>query len=121
MLDQIIEQRAREQQELGGIDVTKLKPNTKIEIKTKNGEYYIELLDNQGNVKIKGSRIPTPTNAYFSGSTWGGSIIKLHWIGFGMYMEFSLNDKPFWTDAVKTAKIIGQDWEFEFDWNSKLE
>lgn len=120
MLDQIIE-LAQKQQELGGIDITKLRPGTKIEVKTQDGKYFIELIDRQGNIIIKGPEITNQTNAYFAGSTWGGSIMKLHWIGLGMNMELSINNKPFLTRSVKAAKITGPNWEYEFDWNSKDE
>jgi hypothetical protein len=48
-------------------------------------EFYIS-----GNAKY----CPKPTRCYIQGSNYGGSMLRLDYVGRGMYMEFSTDDHP---------------------------
>ena len=64
-----------------------------ISVQTKNTRYIlrktgVESFNIQGHPKY----CPTPTTCNIHGSTWGGSMLRVGWIGRGMHMEFSLKE-----------------------------
>ena len=44
---------------------------------------------------------PAPTKCSIHGSTWGGSMLKVGWIGRGMHLEFSIEGKTVTTTTVQ--------------------
>jgi len=65
-------------------------PDAFLEVETQNSVYLIAIIDAKGGkIAIQGSGhyFREPTICYLTGSTWGGSVIRLKWIGVGMYME----------------------------------
>ena len=111
------EEKIDKQIKLGGINVGKLKPNTKIVVQTLRNVYFLKTLDN-GNVIIKGGKyFPQEVERVFHGSTWGGSMIKTDWIGYSMRMEIGNGDhEVIITSPVQAATVIGEDWIYELDW-----
>ena len=110
--------RIEESEKNGGIFINTLEPGTRVIAVTRNSTYEIEVISEDA-VKVQGGKyFPEPVETYFAGSTWGGSMLKLKWIGLDMCMEFSLPDKEgvIVTTKVKEAKIIGPDWEYEMEW-----
>lgn len=113
-----------------GIEVDKLKINTKLFIETENSIYEMVILKNSteehkiiveitGGVKQDGSiRYKNPTKVFFTGSTFGGSILKMNWIGKNMQMEI-FDNKVFTTSEVKNVVIENPkgDWTYSMDWN----
>jgi hypothetical protein len=85
----------------GGADITKLEAGKRLVVKTKNTTYTIE--HREDGFYIWGNRkyCPVPTKCHINGSTWGGSMLKLHWIGIGMYMEFII-------DMPKEERKVGE-------------
>ena len=104
--------------EENGIDTRKLEPTTKIIVETKNSTYEMEILDDKGNVLVLGGKFFTePAKAYFNGSTWGGSMIKVGWVGYKMNMEIiSRGSQILTTTAAQTARIIAPEWEYAMEW-----
>ncbi len=102
-----------------GIDVHKLKPGTMVIAVTKNNLYKITKgSKDQYDVTVQGGKFfRQPTSANFSGSTFGGSMMKIGWIGYGMYMEIHANGKKVRTTGVRAAKIVGDGWEYDMEWN----
>jgi hypothetical protein len=102
-----------------GIDVNRLKAGTILLITTKNNLYKLIKTDREGVVYAQGGKYFTePTEVYFSGSTFGGSMIKIGWIGYGMIMEMHIIEKKkgIKTSPVQTARVIGNGWEYDLDW-----
>lgn len=97
-----------------GIDVHKLKSGTKIKARTINNLYEFEITDQPGYLLAQGGKyIKTKKKIYLSGSTYGGSMIKIGWIGLDMNMEIYLGHKrKLTTTNVKEAIIIGEGWEY---------
>lgn len=94
----------------GGIQLDQLAINTKIEAQTKNTLYRITVLDND-KYKVEGGRhYSQPTETHIGGSTWGGSMIKVGWLGLGMHIEFP----ECTTTAVKTLKVVAPDESWEY-------
>lgn len=112
-----LEKRVDEQERLGGIEVGKLAPNTKIVVETKNTIYTMQVIDpHERSITIQGgSYFPEATEAFFAGSSWGGNILKTGWIGNGMHMEIVCPkiSNTIITSKVQKAKLIGLDWEYE--------
>ena len=122
-LDPKINELIQEQQEKGGIDITTLEPGTKIEVQTRNSTYKIKVL-NPGKKKIEiqgGLHITEPEEAFLTGSTWGGSMLKMGWIGYMMCMEVHRPQRlsPLLTSLVRAAKVIGPDWEYDLAWENE--
>ena len=83
----------------GGADLRKLKVGHSLKVQTKNTTYIIKRVapgDVDWPFLISGSErfCPVPTKARIHGSTWGGSMLKQHFIGRGMHMEFSHENNP---------------------------
>ena len=72
-----------------GVLLEDLPVGTVIEVQTKNRKYVIE---NEGNhqVWISGhpKYCPHPVLVTVLGSTWGGTTLKMHFIGPGMRLEY---------------------------------
>jgi hypothetical protein len=108
----------RKQEELGGINVHKLKLGTKLLVKTKNSLYSFESTIVPGEMIAQGGKyLLKPKKIYFSGSTFGGSMLKIGWIGYGMHMEMLLEPRRVLkTTPVLAARIIGNGWEYDMGW-----
>jgi hypothetical protein len=121
MLDPVLGKLIKKQEELGGIDVFKLKPGTLITVRTKNSLYKFKTTDKQGKLLgIGGKYLPEEREIYFSGSTFGGSCIKIGWIGYLMHMELWIGKKVIKTTSVQDASIEGDGWKYEMDWKNKV-
>lgn len=75
----------------GGADIDKLPVGKKLMVQTQNTLYTIERRED--GVYISGNKryCPEPTKCHINGSTWGGSMIKVGYVGVGMYLEFMLD------------------------------
>jgi len=106
-----------------GINVHTLKPGTTVLAVTRNSLYKIIKGDrDEYDVIIQGGkRFYEPIGVNFSGSTFGGSMMKIGWIGYGMHMEFyvPLFRKTFRTTGVEAARIVGNGWEYDMDWKKQ--
>ena len=73
----------------GGVSLEELPVGAVLELETKNRTYRVE---NCGNHRVMMSGhpkfCPQPVAVKLHGSTWGRSMIKLHYIGRGMHLEF---------------------------------
>jgi hypothetical protein len=88
----------------GGVDLSKLEAGKKVIVKTRNTLYTVEKVKEReytiyGNAKF----CPAPTPCYIHGSTFGGSMLKLDYIGVDMFMEFSFYSKQH--GAITTSRI----------------
>lgn len=116
-----ITDKLAKQEALGGIHVDKLSPGTRLEVRTRNTLYEIEVIENREIWVTGGKYFPTRTRAFLQGSTWGGSMIKIGWIGYEMSMEILHPSRTSYkTSFVRQAKIIAPDgsWEYEMEWSS---
>lgn len=100
-----------------GILVSRLKPGTRLVVDTKNSVYDITVVSHN-QVWVRGGRtFPEYTLAYFQGSNFGGTTLKLHWIGYGMYMEFIDGKRHITTSKVKAAAVFGDNWCYDMEWS----
>jgi hypothetical protein len=73
----------------GGVFLHDLPPSTVLEIQTLNHRYTAVLLGGS-DALISGHPefCPIPVQVAIAGSSWGGSMLKLRYVGRGMHLEF---------------------------------
>lgn len=73
----------------GGVFLKDLPPDTVLEIQTQHHCYKAVLLGGS-DALISGHPefCPRPVQVAIAGSTWGGSMLKLQFVGRGMHLEF---------------------------------
>lgn len=73
----------------GGVHLRDVPSGMVLEVQTRNHAYTI-VPDESGQSWISGHPefCPDPVLVTIHGSTWGGSMIKEHFIGRGMHLEF---------------------------------
>ena len=91
----------------GGVFLNDLPPDTVLEIQTMNHRYTAVLLG--GNDALLSGHpefCPEPVQVAISGSTWGGSMLKLQYVGRGMHLEFRHPSyaTPIITSAIKEIR-----------------
>ena len=87
----------------GGVRLEDLQPGSRLQITTRNTRYQLLVLI--GNVAlITGHALycPHPVLVRIHGSTWGGSMLKVRFIGRGMCMEFG---HPQYETPIVTSPI----------------
>ena len=87
----------------GGVNLHRIAPGTVLQIETQNRVYTI-VSHSRNEAWISGHPVfcPEPVPARIHGSTWGGSMLKEHFIGRGMHLEFHVNEQP----PVTTSRIV---------------
>jgi len=96
----------------GGVFLENLTPSTVLQIETKHHCYTTVVLGGS-QVLICGhpKYCPRPVRVNIAGSTWGGSMLKLRFVGRGMHLEFSHPDyqTPIITSAIQGIRECRQD------------
>jgi hypothetical protein len=120
MLDSSIRRLFQEQDDFGGIDVSKLKIGTVVTVETQNNTYKLRVLGDR-MVAVQGGRyFESEQERPFHGSTFGGSMLKMNWIGYDMRMEFGNGRGVITTSPVRTALVSGDGWSFDMEWPSRI-
>lgn len=88
MLDPLLQALIEEQTEDVGLFVNQEKPGTIIRVQTQNSTYTLTVIDDKKvTIQGNGRYFNEPGEAEVVGSTWGGSMLKMNWVGVGMCME----------------------------------
>ncbi|MGA8541134.1 MAG: hypothetical protein WB566_16650 [Terriglobales bacterium] len=87
----------------GGVFLEGLPPDTVLHIRTQH-HFYTALLLGEGSALISGhpQYCPQPVQVIIAGSTWGGSMLKVRFIGRGMHLEFH---HPSYATPIVTSPI----------------
>jgi hypothetical protein len=89
----------------GGVSVLDLDPLTVLRVETANSVYRI-VVSRRASVFVQGGQFfPETAAAHFAGSTFGGSLLKIGWIGVGMRMEICGDDGPIVTSPVRRIGV----------------
>ena len=73
----------------GGVFLEELPPSTVLQIYTQHRCYTAVLLGgSQALISGHPEYCPSPVPVAIAGSTWGGSMLKMHFVGRGMHLEF---------------------------------
>lgn len=85
-------------------------PNHVIEVTTRNTKYTFIRKDGETigyAMKEDGSHpryLAEPSEVHIAGSTWGGSMLKVGYIGVGMYLEFWCG-KTITTSQIQAVRV----------------
>ena len=87
----------------GGVDLRNLPEGSSIEVRTENRSYRV-VVRGDGRAHICGHPVfcPEPVLVSIHGSSWGGSMLKVAYIGRGMHLEFR---HPKY-DTITTSRIV---------------
>lgn len=74
---------------------------------TQNNNYYIFLLEPEtGRALVQGGDyFAEPSEATISGSTFGGCMLKMGWLGVGLRIEFCAGGRRIVTSPVRSLHI----------------
>ncbi len=89
---------------IGLIDVDAL---TTLVVRTDNSVYRITILTPHAReVLVQGGKFfPERTRACLSGSNFGGSCLKIGWVGLGLHLEFHAGDQWIITSHVRAIAV----------------
>lgn len=91
----------------GGIYLNELAKEDVVRVQTKNTPYVLSNFDgSRCNIVGHKTFCPTITQCEIGGSTWGGSMIKVGFIGVGMHMEFYIEGQRITTSEIKTVEKL---------------
>jgi|KBSSwiStaDraftv2_1062776.scaffolds.fasta_scaffold88686_3 hypothetical protein len=102
-----------------GVELSKLKLGTKLYIQTQQTLYTVVVVPNDKFVvSDEGKRFVMPKEIYINGSTYGGAMLRMNWIGIGMCVEMEHPDpskQVLTTSPVKGIKVVAPDesWYYE--------
>jgi len=89
-----------------------------IHVRTRNSDYEIFMLDpKSGRALVRGGEyFAEPVEATVSGSTFGGCMIKMGWLGVGLRMEIYVNGQRTVTSPVQSLCVEHADFgAYQFD------
>jgi hypothetical protein len=92
---------------VSGIDVRRLPAATEIAVDTSNSHYRFVMLDDGGSRALVrgGSYFDDQAEARIEGSTLGGTMLRLGWIGLGLSMELSVDGRRLGTSRVQSISL----------------
>lgn len=94
-----------------GIDMRSLPAGSEVIVDTCHSRYRFVVGDGSGrNAQVEGGRyFPREVNARVEGSTLGGSLLKVGWVGLGWFLELSLDGKRIITSRVRSISVPKND------------
>jgi len=92
----------------GGVLLDTLDAIDQIEVRTRNTTYHITVLGGtEARVLVQGGRyFPVQSEVRLNGSTLGGSLLKVGWIGCGFCMEFMHDGQRITTTRVREIRRL---------------
>lgn len=89
-----------------GLYLDALAAIAQLEVQTRNSLYKITLLGGGRVLVLGGAFFPVWTEAQLSGSTLGGSFLKVGWVGCGFCMEFLHEGQRIVTTQAREIRTI---------------
>ena len=91
-----------------GLHVASLAPVTRVRVRTRNTEYRMTVVEPKDwTVLVQGGRFfPTERMAFLCGSGYGGTLLKVAWIGIGLCCELSTEGQRVVTSPVQELEIL---------------
>ena len=101
---------AAEVSQTDGIGLADLDPITTLLVRTENSRYEIVVVEPRRKLVLVqgGPFFPHATRAVLSGSNFGGSMLKVAWVGIGLRMEFHSDDEWVITSRVQSITVQPQ-------------
>jgi hypothetical protein len=99
---------AEEASRRGGMDLAALPALTRLEVRTQNTAYEVTLLSPlESRVLIRGGRFfAEPAESYLCGSSYGGNLLKVSWVGVGMRLEVMREGRRIVTSTVQSVNVL---------------
>ncbi len=90
-----------------GIGLIDVEAFATLVVRTDNSVYRITILrPHAREVLVQGGKFfPKRTRACLSGSTFGGSCLKIGWVGLGLHLEFHAGDQWIITSHVRAIAV----------------
>ena len=90
-----------------GIGLTDVEAFTTLVVQTENSVYQVTILKPHAReVLVQGGAFfPDRRRACLSGSSFGGSCLKMGWVGLGLHMEFHAEDQWVVASHVPTIAV----------------
>ena len=90
-----------------GILLREIEPLGTVLARTENSVYRVIPLEaGSSRILIQGGRFfPEPTEVRFAGSGFGGSFLKLGWIGLGLRMEVLWDGQRIITSRIRAVQV----------------
>jgi hypothetical protein len=90
-----------------GVALQSLTAGTRLTVNTRNTRYQVVVLDPvTRQVTVRGGSIfRNGVQGRLEGATAGGSVLRLGWVGVGLRIELSTDDRRITTSAVRTVTI----------------
>jgi hypothetical protein len=90
-----------------GIDVQSVEPLTLLVVRTENSVYQIVLLGpGESRIAVQGGQFfGSLTEGRLAGSSFGGSLLKLAWVGVGLHLEIYARGQRIVTSRVRAIEI----------------
>jgi hypothetical protein len=91
-----------------GVHVGSLNPLTRLAVTTRNTEYTITIVEPKDwKVMVVGGRFfPTERLAFLCGSGYGGTLLKVAWLGVGLCCELSSEGQRVVTSPVQNYQVL---------------
>jgi hypothetical protein len=86
----------------GGVFLDKLVIGKKLQVQTRNTLYTIERREDGLYISGNAKYCPEPVKCSIPGSNFGGSMLKMNFVGRGMFMEFHTGEHP---TVIVTSEI----------------
>ncbi len=98
---------AEEASRRGGVDLLELPVLTCLEVQTQNTAYEVVVLSPfESKVLVQGGRFfVEPTESYLCGSSYGGNLLKVSWVGVGMCLEVMREGRRIVTSTVQSVSF----------------
>jgi hypothetical protein len=89
------------------VTLTALEASDTIHVQTRNSVYEIFLLDpKSGRALVRGGEyFAEPVEATVSGSTFGGCMLKMGWLGVGFQMEIYADSQRTVSSPVRSLRV----------------
>lgn len=99
---------AEEASRRGGMDLAELPALTCLEVRTQNTAYEVIVLNPfESKVLIRGGRFFTErAESFVCGSSYGGNLLKVSWVGVGMRLEVMREGRRIVTSTVQSVNIL---------------
>ena len=90
----------------------KIYPRHWVRVRTRNTQYVLVTWEGKVTIQATKSDGSKPkyaaeeTETTVHGSTWGGSMLRVGYIGVGMHLEFSYGGKTITTSEIESIQVV---------------
>lgn len=91
----------------GGVNLALLPIGKALEVTTRNRVYLLRKIgETQYTISGHPQFCPDTRECRILGSTYGGSMLRMHYLGRGMYMEFWIEGETYTTSQIQEIREL---------------